>query len=189
MPLSSRDTCSAGMRSSWESASVENLGHADEWEQHAPQALQSKLSLARGSVKRVRCRPPGKKSGSGRGPARCYFLRRLRDGAGWALNRSASVVEGTGVSPIAPAEPSLPGDSTPAAGLVGLAGDEGTVTDPLASSLAANFMAMAYPDDQSRGLRRRPISAETAVMFISSGDQFLASSICLGASSRCVLPL
>jgi hypothetical protein len=53
MPLSSRDTYSAGMRSSWESASVENLGHADEWEQHAPQALQSKSSLERGTVKGV----------------------------------------------------------------------------------------------------------------------------------------
>lgn len=61
------------------------------------------------------------------------------------------------------------------------------------SFLEVNFIAIAQSSlpgrDRLCGLRRRPISAETAVMFISSGDQFLASSMCRGASSRCVLPL
>ena len=49
-------------------------------------------------------------------------------------------------------------------------------------SLAENFMAICQSssekrDDGAFGLRKRPIRAETAVMFMSCGDHIPAASI------------
>lgn len=91
-----------------------------------------------------------------------YFFLVLRVGASaGVLNRSVATSTGAFCG-----------------GLAGFA----VAGDPAGWSLGANFMAMYQSslekrDDGAFGLRKRPISAETAVMFISSGDHIPAASM------------